>query len=61
MYAVQVKNGVYLTDRLTETTDLQNCMVIEDYNIARLYLVGKYERVVSIELKENKIVIKERL
>ena len=61
MYAVQVKKGVYLTDNLKTTTDLQCCMVIDNYNVAKLYLIGQYERVVPVELKENKIVIKERL
>lgn len=54
MYTIQIKRGVYLTDKLTKTEDLQACIIIDDYRTAELYLEGKYDKV--IEIKFNNII-----
>jgi hypothetical protein len=59
MYVVQLKKGVYLTDKLTPTNDLQMAMIISNYEIAKLYLQGQYERVKYVYLENDKIKLVE--
>lgn len=61
IYTIQVKQGIYLTDRLNRTKDLQSCILINDYKTAELYLQDRRDRVIKLKIRNNIIIIEESL